>query len=234
MARHAPGVLLGRDELEVSGGPILLVDDHQLLVESLAAALRAEGLEPVLARLDTDVVAQASERTAAVVLLDLDLGPGQPPGETLVPGLVDAGAVVVVVSATDDPLRTGTCIELGAAGVVPKSTPFHRLLELVLAAADGRPVQSHAARQDLLAAMREARREQHSRLEPFGRLTPREADVLTLLMRGWAAERVARHFVVSEATVRSQIRGVLTKLEVGTQLAAVAEAYRVGWATPAA
>ena len=75
---------------------------------------------------------------------------------------------------------------------------------------------------------------QRERLEPFERLTPREAEVLALLMQGQAAEAIARRFVVSEATVRTQIRGVLGKLGVGSQLAAVAEAHRVGWQAPAA
>ena len=48
-------------------------------------------------------------------------------------------------------------------------------------------------------------------------------------MLGLAAATIASDAVVSEATVRAQIRSILSKLGVGSQLAAVAEARRVGW-----
>ena len=63
------------------------------------------------------------------------------------------------------------------------------------------------------------RRELLAKLE---RLTQREREVLALLADGQRAQAVADHFVVSLATVRTQIRAVLTKLEVGSQLEAVA------------
>lgn len=63
----------------------------------------------------------------------------------------------------------------------------------------------------------------------FGRLTAREKHVLLRLIEGLSADAVARESVVSVATVRSQIRSVLAKLGVHSQLEAVALARRVGW-----
>jgi DNA-binding NarL/FixJ family response regulator len=131
-----------------------------------------------------------------------------------VPGLSALGASVVVVSGATDVLRLGTCLELGAAGVLSKSRPFEDVLTAVLAAQEGREVMRDGDRQDLLAQMRRRRTEDKQRLAPFALLTPREAEVLARLVDGDAAEAIARHFVVSEATVRTQIRGVLTKLGV--------------------
>ena len=51
-------------------------------------------------------------------------------------------------------------------------------------------------------------------------------------MDGQGCEAIASAWFVSEATVRSQIRGVLTKLGVSSQLAAAAQAQRVGWRPP--
>jgi DNA-binding NarL/FixJ family response regulator len=53
-------------------------------------------------------------------------------------------------------------------------------------------------------------------------LTPREAEVLAALARGWSVPDIARHGVVSVATVRSQIRSILAKLEVGDEAEAIA------------
>jgi DNA-binding NarL/FixJ family response regulator len=216
----------------VTGASVLVVEDHDLLAQTLQVALAAEGLEVEVAPLGTDeaLVAVAHDRRPDVVLLDLDLGHEHAGGEALVPRLVELGCAVVVVTGSSDDLRLGTTLELGAAGVLAKSRPFEDLLACrASAAAQRRPVMRDGDRQDLLARARRRRQEVQERLHPFQALTPRERDVLELLMQGRNADAVARHFVVSEATVRTQIRGILTKLGVGSQLAAVAEAYRVGW-----
>lgn len=51
-------------------------------------------------------------------------------------------------------------------------------------------------------------------------------------MRGAQVREIARESVVSEATVRTQVKAILAKLELSSQLAAVGAAYRVGWRPP--
>ena len=57
--------------------------------------------------------------------------------------------------------------------------------------------------------------------------------MLRALAAGTGVAAIARSWHVAEATVRSQVRGVLTKLGVGSQLEAVALAHESGWLTPA-
>ncbi len=64
-------------------------------------------------------------------------------------------------------------------------------------------------------------------VERLARLTPREAEVLAMLMRGHSADRIAHVLVVSIATVRTHIQAILRKLEVPSQLAAAALAWQV-------
>lgn len=71
------------------------------------------------------------------------------------------------------------------------------------------------------------------RLPLLDALTPREQEVLAGLAEGRSAEAIAAELVVSLATVRSHIRAVLQKLEVNSQVAAVALAWRSGWAAQA-
>ncbi|MGC8628333.1 MAG: response regulator transcription factor [Acidimicrobiales bacterium] len=61
------------------------------------------------------------------------------------------------------------------------------------------------------------------------RLSPRERQVLLALMHGKSAGEISRELYVSVPTVRSQIRSILVKLGVSSQLAAVVLAYRSGW-----
>ena len=63
----------------------------------------------------------------------------------------------------------------------------------------------------------------------FEQLTRRERQVLLALMRGATAREISKESYVSLPTVRSQIRSILLKLGVSSQLAAVVLAYRSGW-----
>jgi two-component system, NarL family, nitrate/nitrite response regulator NarL len=68
-----------------------------------------------------------------------------------------------------------------------------------------------------------------SQLLGFDRLTRREEEVLSSLMRGAKAREICAQSFVSMPTVRSQIRSIFSKLGVTSQLAAVALAYQNGW-----
>ena len=72
----------------------------------------------------------------------------------------------------------------------------------------------------------------NGRTEAFQYLTRRERQVLQALMRGETADEISKSSYVSLTTVRSQIRSILNKLGVSSQLAAVALAYRSGWSAP--
>jgi DNA-binding NarL/FixJ family response regulator len=210
---------------------VLIVEDHELLAQSVGFALAGEGC---LVRLSTlrgmdEVLAEADEHRPDVVLLDLDLGGDLGDGVGLIAPLRSRGGQVVVVTGTTSRHRHGLCLEQGALAVLPKSTPFVELVAAVQDAAQGRSPLRDDQRQELLAALRRWRVAERDRLAPFARLTPRERQVLSCLLDGWSAERIAQDWVVSEATVRSQIRGVLTKLDVTSQLAAVAAARHAGW-----
>ena len=222
------------DPNDVDAPPVahtVLVDDHRLLTQSLAMALELEGISCTIADLrdrDTllnDVLALAP----GLVLLDLDLGPGIGDGSLLVAPLVEAGFRVLVVSASTDREQVCRALEAGAAGMLDKSAPFPQLLDAVLAAARGEDVMPAGQRLSLRDEVRRQRMEQATRLAPFERLSGREAEVLRALGEGLSVGVIARTWFVSEATVRSQVRSVLTKLGVGSQLEAVAMAHRIDW-----
>lgn len=210
---------------------VMLVEDHQLMAQSLQAALTAEGLHVVRAPLDDAdaVLACARELRPEVVLLDLDLGGRIGQGEGLVAPLVAQGAQVVVVSGSTDRMRVARAVEAGAAGFVSKAEEFEALLGAVLDAAAMQELLGPVERTLLLLELHRQREEEASRTAAFDALTPREGRVLAALVEGEPAAAIARADYVSEATVRAQIRSVLAKLGVNSQLAAVAAARRAGW-----
>lgn len=217
--------------LGTEGVTVLIVEDHALLAQTLAIALNAEGCHACLADL-TDaeaLVRQVSALRPGVVLLDLDLGATLGDGVALVQPLTELGARVLVVSGTTDRLRLAETVERGAVGFLSKQAPFDQLLSAVLEVVAQRPVLSIALRYELMAELRCARAARVKDLAPFETLTPSERMVLAALATGQRAQTIAAAAVVSEATVRSQIRAVLAKLHVNSQLEAVALAWTVGW-----
>ncbi|WP_245645700.1 LuxR C-terminal-related transcriptional regulator [Pseudonocardia acaciae] len=208
--------------------PILIIDDHELFSTSLRMALRGHGFEAhqVPVRAIAEIEAFASRFRPGLVVLDLDLGQDADGnwvnGVDLVTTLCARGWQPLVVSGSVDTPGVAAAIAAGAIGSVPKSSSFENLLETVMAAAAGRPVMSEEEHRCWLARHRgyvAAERELARRL---GRLSAREREVLEQLAEGNRAADIAAHFVVSMTTVRTQIRAILTKLEVNSQLEAVA------------
>jgi DNA-binding NarL/FixJ family response regulator len=212
---------------------LLIVEDHGLLAHTLSLALAAEGLRVKVADLASSqgLIAAVEADPPELVLLDLDLG-DLGDGADLVAPLTAAGARVLVVTGQRDRARLALCVERGAIGLIDKASPFDELLDAVLATARNVPLLEPQARDDLLRDLRIHRTEERQRLAAFELLTAREREALAALMDGQSVEQMTQAWFVSEATVRSHVRGVLTKLGVTSQLAAVAAAQRAGWSLP--
>lgn len=210
---------------------LLIIEDHGLMAQSLASALRQQpDIDVAVAYVtaETDVLARVADERPDVVLLDLDLG-GRGSGVPLIEPIRDRETQVVMVTGIVDRVRHAECVEAGAVGVISKSSSFEELLRSVGEVLEGRALLTKHERDELLALLREHRRAEQARFADFDALTPREQHVLAELMAGKQVRDIASESVVSVATVRSQVRSVLTKLGVRSQVAAVSRAQRAGW-----
>jgi two-component system nitrate/nitrite response regulator NarL len=211
---------------------IVVVDDHELLAEALCIALRAEGQEAVrvLPQDHDSLIAEVLAHTPAVVLLDLDLGPH---GEStpVVGRLSDAGIRVVLVTGVVDRVRVAAGLEAGAITYRSKAAGFPELLAVARAARAADAPLDPDERVTLLGELHRSRVETARRMAPFRLLTDREQATLRAVADGSSVQEIAADWVVSEATVRSHVRGLLGKLDVRSQVAAVATAWRSGWLT---
>lgn len=127
--------------------------------------------------------------------------------------------VVVAVGGADASRDLATAARRGA-GVVDARLPLPAVVRGVAARLHRPPslAEAHRTADELEALAAEQVR--------LSRLTPREHQVVAALSEGLTAQEIARQLVVSVSTVRAHIRAVLTKLEVSSQLAAVAVARR--------
>ena len=215
----------------VGGQRILVVDDHRLVGESLAAVLTARGFVAAAAdhMIREEILEEARRFKPTIVLLDLQLAQGLE-GTALVDPLSDMGARVLMMTGVTDPAELGRCLEAGAEGVISKGQPFDDLIDQITAAATGERVLPVTRAESLLEELRRDRAERQRKLEPFQSLTPRERELLDMLSDGRPAAAIADFWYVSLATVRSHIRSLLSKLDVHSQLEAVAKAREAGWA----
>jgi DNA-binding NarL/FixJ family response regulator len=218
---------------------ILVVEDHVLFAESLELVLSIEGYDvrriavPDSANAPGALLSSLVRLRPRIVLLDLDLGRFGD-GVRLIAPLAKLGINVVVVTASTDRARWGEAIRCGARTVLSKGQPLSSILATVRRLNEGKPVMTYEERESLLRAWQKQRSELADTMARLGLLSARESQVLGRLMQGSTVHDIASTSVVSEATVRTQVKSILAKLEVSSQLAAVGIAHQVGWRPPAA
>ena len=212
---------------------VAIIEDHGLLAQSLAFALADLGIHAtVVKNLNPPAVLDVlRESDLHLVLLDFDLGDAGV-GLDLIEPITALGLRVVMLTGETDPITLAECVEAGAVGIISKSDPFERLIEHVTDVVNGRGILSMTTREQLLSGLRAHRSREVERVAPFERLTVRESEVLRDLIEGKNADTIATESYVSLATVRSHIKALLAKLDVNSQLAAVALARRSGWVAP--
>ncbi|MET9916781.1 response regulator transcription factor [Streptomyces sp. NPDC006435] len=233
---------------------VLVVDDHRIFAESLAAALTAEPDVDVAAAGSGPAALRCLERATAegrgydVVLVDAELGalaPGVRPapvpvpnggenapvdGLSLVAGVHIARPAVrtVVLAERDDPHRAALALQAGASGWVAKDCSLQRLLAVVRGVLRGETHLPPALLTGVLKELTAARKHRTESERLVESLTPREREVLRCMVAGLGRKAVAERLFLSPHTVRTHMQNVLGKLGVHSTLAAVALARRAG------
>lgn len=208
----------------------MIVEDHGLIAQTLAAAMRLADVDVVIADLD-DVVAHVQASHPDLVLLDLDLG-SRGSSLPLITTLVEIGASVLMVTGVENPVRHAECIAAGAIGVVSKAVSFDELCATVGQALERGSLLSQHDRERYLQILRLSQQHERERLAPYEQLTPREQAVLGGMVEGLTVTEIAEDAVVSVLTVRSQVRSILSKLGVTSQVAAIGRARADDWTPP--
>ncbi|MFJ6571955.1 LuxR C-terminal-related transcriptional regulator [Streptomyces sp. NPDC091292] len=236
---------------------VLVVDDHRIFAESLAAALAAEPDVDVSAAGSGPAALRCLERAAAegrrfdVLLVDADLGaaavgvvngrrPAVAVADSAADGLVDGISLVagvrqgqpavrsVVLAERDDPRRAALALQAGANGWVAKDCSLSRLLTVVRGVLREETHLPPALLTGVLRELTAARKHRTESERLVESLTPREREVLRCMVAGLGRKAVAERLYLSPHTVRTHMQNVLGKLGVHSTLAAVALARRAG------
>jgi DNA-binding NarL/FixJ family response regulator len=120
-------------------------------------------------------------------------------------------------------------LRVGASGFLLKTAPPEDLVTGVRVVARGDGLLSPSVRRRVVAELARRARRPAGAVD-LDRLTTRETEVLTLVSRGLTNAEIAAELVVSEATVKTHVSGVLAKLGLRDRVQAVVFAYENGLA----
>jgi len=123
-------------------------------------------------------------------------------------------------------------LKAGASGFLLKDAPPEQLIDAVRIVAGGDAILAPAVTRAVVERFAEHAAPNSDLRRRVDALTPREAEVLRLLSRGMSNAEIAGVLVVSEATTKSHIAGILSKLGVRDRVQAVIAAYEAGLITP--
>jgi NarL family two-component system response regulator LiaR len=203
---------------------VLLVDDHQVVRQGLRAFLQLQPDVEIVGEAGGGeaAVAAAAEARPDVVLMDLVMPEGD--GVVAIRALTAAapGVRVVVLSSFADDERIFAAMQAGAAGYLLKDVDPDALADAIREVHRGRPV----LHPDVAARlMRRVADPAGPATEP---LTPREREVLGLVVEGYANKQIARRLLITEKTVKTHVSSILQKLGVPDRTAAAVLAIRQG------
>lgn len=207
---------------------ISVVGRDDVRVRALAEAFGASGAHahavPQAER--GELLAAVAAHRADVVVLELDLGEPVEAAVSVIRPLQALGIKVLAVAEEPEREHLYAAVEAGADAIMDVATPASELLDAALRLERGERLIPDTARLDVATEMRRHRRRAEASRRMVRQLTVREREVLSKLVEGHSFGAIADALVVPESTVRMQVRGILSKLGVGSPLEAVALATR--------
>ena len=210
---------------------VVVVDDHRLLAQMLADHLRERSLECLVVEVDeAHLTRRIRELTPDLLLLDAVFGEDENGGMDVLTELMggDFPRRIVILTGVTDQLQHARFLAAGATAVISKSAGFDDVIEQVDDVIEGRDPMGVLARSTLARRLQHHEEALARQGAPLAELTEREQTTLQALVDGLSAEEIAQDRTVAVSTVRSQIRAVLRKLEVHSQVEAVSVAVRLG------
>jgi NarL family two-component system response regulator LiaR len=206
---------------EMSAIRVLIVDDHAVVRGGLSDFL--------LAYDDLELCGEASSGEAALLLCDreepdvvlMDLVMDGMDGAEATQAIRSAHPDIQVIALTSfrEEDLVQKAIQAGAIGYLLKNVSADELAKAIRNAHHGRPTLAPEAAQALMQAATQKE-------SPIEALTPRQTEVLELMVKGLRNPEIAEKLTVSEATVKHHVRAILEKLGASNRSEAVAIAIR--------
>ncbi|MGH2808530.1 MAG: response regulator [Actinomycetota bacterium] len=211
---------------------VLIADDQELMRAGFRMILEAAGIEVVGEASDgLQAVDMVAELAPDLVLMDVRM--------PTMDGIVATGRVtrmgdtkVLILTMFDLDDYVYGALRAGASGFLLKDAPKEELLNAIDVVARGDALLAPAVTRRLINEFAQRRDPAEKRSDALPTLTERELDVLRLVARGLSNAEIATELVVSEATVKTHVAHILTKLDLRDRVQAVVVAYENGIVRP--
>ncbi len=198
---------------------VLLADDHLVVRSGLKALLGTQpGIEVVAeAATGEEALALTEQHGPAVVMMDLAMGAGMDGIEAIKQlRQHNSRQAILVFTTYDSDADIVRAVDAGAMGYLLKDASPEEIFAAVRGAVQGKSVMSAPVASRLFQQLR----------SPDAILTPREAELLSLLTEGLSNRELGQRLFISEATVKTHLAHIYAKLGVETRAAAIATAIR--------
>ncbi len=208
---------------------ILVADDHDIVRKGLILMLRQEPDFEVIgeARDGVEALARAHELCPDIVVLDLKMPNAG--GDIAAREIRRQCPTTHVLILSGAELDEGVLdvLEAGVEGYVPKDVSPDELARAIRTVAEGKSYIHAGVTRLLLKRMASAPAPTHA-AKPIAQLSPREMDVLRLLVTPVTYREVGEKLYISEETVRSHVKNILAKLGQPNRTQAVVTAVKLG------
>jgi two-component system, NarL family, nitrate/nitrite response regulator NarL len=200
---------------------ILIADDHPIFRDGLKRLLESErGFKVVGEACDgVEAVTMVRQLKPEILLLDLAM-PRRPGLEALREMSTDATSVrVILLTAAAEKDQIVEALQLGARGVVLKDSATQILLQSIRAVMNGEYWVGRESVSNLVQYLRNlvGSSSNAARQKRYG-LTPRELEIVSAVVAGYANKEIAEHFKISEDTVKHHLSNTFDKVGVSTRL----------------
>ncbi len=198
---------------------VLIVEDHQVVADGLAALLNDQPDMTVVGKAASvaDSIARAQEFKPDIVLVDFRLADGTGADAGLGIRQVRPETKLIFLTREDSDAARFAAIEAGASAFIHKSQAAAEVVNAIRTVASGGTLFTPRT----IATLLNKRRAMDSQLES---LTPREKEVLRLMAEGKSSRDIGAKLGISYTTVRTHIRSLGSKLGVHSKLQAIVKA----------
>ncbi len=202
---------------------VLIVEDHRVVAEGLAALINDQSDMTVVGNVGTvaECIPAAAQLNPDVVLLDFRLPDGTGPDAAKAIRSIRPAAKMIFLTREDTDTARFAAVQSGASAFLHKSRAAADVVAAIRDVARGKMLITPRTIATLIAK----RRSIEGQLE---RLTPREKEVLTLMAEGLPSRSIAAELGISYTTIRTHIRSLGSKLAVHSKLEAIVKARELG------
>jgi two-component system, NarL family, nitrate/nitrite response regulator NarL len=202
---------------------ILIADDHPIFRDGLKRLLESEPDFKVVGEACDGVEAVKLVRQLKPEILLLDLAMPRRPGlealREMNSGPASSSVRVILLTAAAEKDQIVEALQLGARGVVLKDSATQILLKSIRAVMNGEYWVGRESVANLVQYLRTLvdSSSHESRKKRYG-LTPREFEVISAVVAGYANKEIAEYFKISEDTVKHHLSNIFDKVGVSTRL----------------